>query len=174
MSSTTPGQIDLDVLVIGGGVAGLWTLDTLLAEGHHAGLVEAVALGAGQTICAQGILHGGVKYSLSGLLDPGSRQVAGMPARWLQSIDGAERPRLENVSVRTRACHLWRTDSMKSILSMAGAARPAGPPVEARARGTPADPRPLPDVALLPELVVETPSAAASRTDTPDACWPAG
>jgi len=164
MSSTSPRQIDLDVLVIGGGVAGLWTLDTLLAGGHHAGLVECSALGEGQTICAQGILHGGVKYSLNGLLDPGSRKIAGMPARWLESIDGPERPRLQDISVRTRACHLWRTDSMKSIISMAGAklalqvrptkiGREQRPAVLARCPG---------DVALLPELVVETPTLLAA------------
>ena len=61
----------LDVLVIGGGVVGLWTLDRLVAAGHQAALLERDALGQGQSICAQGILHGGVKYSLSGLLAPG-------------------------------------------------------------------------------------------------------
>ena len=160
MSSTPPRQLTLDVLIIGGGVAGLWTLDTLSAAGHDVGLVEATAFGDGQTICAQGILHGGVKYSLNGLLDPGSRQISSMPARWAESIDGDVRPALGEVRVRTRACHLWRTDSMKSIISMAGAklalqvkpttlAREERPAILAGCPG---------DVALLPELVLETPT----------------
>ena len=55
-----------DVVIIGGGVAGLWTLDQLVREGHRAVLLESSRLGEGQTVAAQGIIHGGLKYSLSG------------------------------------------------------------------------------------------------------------
>lgn len=152
--------IELDVLILGGGIAGLWTLNTLVEAGFNAGLVEATALGDGQSICAQGILHGGVKYSLSGLLSQGARQVAQMPQRWAQSLAGEVAPDLSSVAVRTRACHLWRTDSMKSIIGMAGAklalqVRPKALDQEARPEVLKNCPG---DVALLPELVLETPS----------------
>ena len=159
--STPPSKvIKLDALVIGGGVTGLWTLDRLVAAGHDTALVEQDALGQGQTICAQGILHGGTKYSLSGLLAPGARQVAEMPDRWKEHLEGANAPDLGQVRVRSEACHLWRTDSMKSIISMAGAkvALQVKPePLQKHERpavlaGCPGD------VARLPELVLEMPS----------------
>jgi glycine/D-amino acid oxidase-like deaminating enzyme len=150
----------LDVLVIGGGVAGLWTLDRLVAAGHQAALLERDALGQGQSICAQGILHGGVKYSLSGLLAPGARQVATMPDRWAEHLAGTTGPDLSEVRVRSASCHLWRTDSMKSILGMTGAklalqAKPRRLERSERPKILAACPG---DVALLPERVLEMPS----------------
>ena len=54
----------LDVLVFGGGAAGLWCLDRLRRAGYHAILLESKAIGSGQTIQSQGIIHGGGKYAL--------------------------------------------------------------------------------------------------------------
>ena len=51
-----------EVLVVGGGVCGLWVLNRLRSEGYDAWLVERSALGDGQTIASQGILHAGAKY----------------------------------------------------------------------------------------------------------------
>ena len=57
----------LDALIFGGGAAGLWLLDRLSRDGHHVVLLEARSLGMGQTVASQGIIHGGLKYTLSGL-----------------------------------------------------------------------------------------------------------
>ena len=57
----------VDIAIIGGGIAGLWMLSRLRKRGYSALLIESEALGSGQTICSQGIIHGGVKYSLQGL-----------------------------------------------------------------------------------------------------------
>jgi glycine/D-amino acid oxidase-like deaminating enzyme len=160
MQAPPTKTITLDVLVIGGGVAGLWTLDRLVAAGHQAALLERDALGQGQSICAQGILHGGVKYSLSGLLAPGARQVAAMPNQWAEHLAGNAGPDLSQVRVRSASCHLWRTDSMKSILGMTGAklalqAKPSRLERSERPKILAACPG---DVALLPERVLEMPS----------------
>lgn len=160
MTPPPSNLMTLETLVIGGGVAGLWILDQLLENGHQAGLIEANALGQGQSVAAQGILHGGVKYSLSGLLAPGARQVARMPDVWAEHLAGRAKPDLSATTVRSRDCHLWRTDSMKSILGMTGAklALQAKPRKLAR-KDRPAILRDCPgDVALLPERVLETPS----------------
>ena len=160
MTPPPSNKLHLETLIIGGGVAGLWVLDRLLENGHQAGLIEANALGQGQSVAAQGILHGGVKYALSGLLAPGVRQVARMPDVWATHLAGEARPDLSGVTVRSRACHLWRTDSMKSILGMTGAklALQTKPTKLAR-KDRPAILRDCPgDVALLPERVLETPS----------------
>ena len=160
MNTTIHSNAELDVLVVGGGVAGLWCLNALVDAGCNAALLESKALGTGQSISAQGILHGGVKYSLTGLLAASSSAISEMPERWDQSLAGTQSPDLRAVRVRTDACHLWRTESLRSIAGMAGAklalrVRPQRLAPEDR----PEILRDCPgDVALLPEKVIETPS----------------
>jgi len=62
-------RTELDVLVLGGGIAGLWTLDTLHRRGYRVALLEQARLGQGQSIQAQGIVHGGGKYALRSVED---------------------------------------------------------------------------------------------------------
>ena len=160
VNTTIHSTAELDALVIGGGVAGLWCLNALIESGRTAALLESTALGTGQSISAQGILHGGVKYSLSGLLDPASTAISEMPRRWDQSLSGASAPDLRATRIRTESCHLWRTDSIRSRAGMVGAklalrVRPQTLAPEAR----PEILRRCPgEVALLAEKVIETPS----------------
>ena len=60
----------IDVAIIGGGIAGLWLLAQLRERGYGALLIESNQLGSGQTLCAQGIIHGGTKYRLRGTAGP--------------------------------------------------------------------------------------------------------
>src|SRR5690606_9516637 len=73
---------DLDVLVVGGGIAGLWLLNRLVAAGYSAALIEKGDLGGGQTVHAQGIIHGGTKYNLRGRGSDSANALAAMPATW--------------------------------------------------------------------------------------------
>lgn len=107
-------EFELDVLIFGGGIAGLWLLDELHRRSHRTLLLESRALGSGQTTCSQGILHGGLKYSLSGLVDSSSKAVAEMPQRWRDSLEGREPPDLRSVRVLSPCCYMWRTDSLAS------------------------------------------------------------
>jgi glycine/D-amino acid oxidase-like deaminating enzyme len=94
---------NLDVLVFGGGIAGLWTLDRLRRDGWRAALVEKTALGAGQTIASQGIIHGGGKYALRGVSDfEAVKVIREMPERWLR-----EKPGLARTALLSPRCHLW-------------------------------------------------------------------
>ncbi|HCC44093.1 MAG TPA: FAD-binding oxidoreductase, partial [Gammaproteobacteria bacterium] len=52
----------IDIAILGGGIAGLWLLNLLVSRGYSVVLLEKEALGAGQTIASQGMIHGGVKY----------------------------------------------------------------------------------------------------------------
>jgi glycine/D-amino acid oxidase-like deaminating enzyme len=98
----------LDVLVFGGGAAGLWCLDRLRRAGYHAILLESQALGSGQTIQAQGIIHGGGKYALRGVRDfEAVRATSLMPQRWRESITGEIEPNLSAMRVLSQHCHLW-------------------------------------------------------------------
>ncbi|WP_323150307.1 FAD-dependent oxidoreductase, partial [Pseudomonas oryzihabitans] len=57
-----------DILIVGGGVAGLWLNARLRRAGYATVLVETGALGGGQSGKSQGIIHGGTKYALTGML----------------------------------------------------------------------------------------------------------
>jgi glycine/D-amino acid oxidase-like deaminating enzyme len=99
---------DVDVLVVGGGIAGLWVLDALRRARYGALLVEKDAVGMGQTIQSQGIVHSGGKYGLGGVRDvEAARTLAGMPARWLACLEGRETPDLSAATIRSRACLAW-------------------------------------------------------------------
>lgn len=119
---TDPHQ--LDTLVVGGGIAGLWILDRLVARGHACALIESDALGQGQTLWSQGILHGGVKYALAGKLTSSAAGISEMPSRWSACLTGkpvGDDPDLSGVRVRAGHCHLWRTESIASRVGMMGA-----------------------------------------------------
>jgi glycerol-3-phosphate dehydrogenase len=113
--------MQLDVLIFGGGAAGLWLLHELSRRGAQALLLEADRLGAGQTIASQGIIHGGLKYTLQGALTPSAVQIREMPELWRDCLAGARQPDLRGVRMRAAHCHLWRTDSLGSRLGMIGA-----------------------------------------------------
>ena len=113
--------MDLDVLIFGGGAAGLWLLDQLTRRGDRVLLLEAGSLGQGQTVGSQGIIHGGLKYALQGLLTPAAREIRDMPEVWRQSLAGQRAPDLSHTRLRASGCHLWRSESLRSRLGMLGA-----------------------------------------------------
>jgi hypothetical protein len=98
----------IDVLIFGGGVAGLWCLDRFRRAGYRTILLESSAIGCGQTIQAQGIIHGGGKYALRGVRDFAAVQsTKEMPERWRLSLTGKLEPDLANTSVLSERCYLW-------------------------------------------------------------------
>ena len=78
MSNTTH---QFDAIILGGGIAGLWLLSLLRNQGFEAILLEKESLGSGQTFASQGMIHGGIKYSLAGAMTGASESIADMPAR---------------------------------------------------------------------------------------------
>lgn len=113
--------MQLDALLFGGGAAGLWLLDELSRRGHAAVLLEAGELGQGQTVASQGIIHGGLKYTLGGLLTPSAVSVREMPAIWRDCLAGRRSPHLKQTRIRSEWCSLWQTGSISSRLGMLGA-----------------------------------------------------
>ena len=111
----------LDAVIFGGGAAGLWLLDSLSREGHHVLLLEAHSLGAGQTVASQGIIHGGLKYTLSGLLTKSAKNVREMPQIWREALLGQTTPNLSQTRLRSGCCYLWQTDTLASRAGMLGA-----------------------------------------------------
>ncbi|MFQ5413248.1 MAG: FAD-dependent oxidoreductase [Phycisphaerae bacterium] len=109
------------VLIFGGGGAGLWLLDELRRRGVAALLAESTALGAGQTIASQGILHGGIKYTLAGMLTESANAIRNMPGLWRDALAGRRKPDLTATPVLAHHTHLWRTTSLKSRAGLVGA-----------------------------------------------------
>ena len=86
-------SLSTDVLIVGGGVAGLWLNARLRRLGYSTLLVDKGVLGGGQSVKSQGIIHGGTKYALSGALTGASEAIADMPEHWKAclavNLDGA-------------------------------------------------------------------------------------
>lgn len=110
-------DVSVDIVILGGGIAGLWTLARLLQAGYKAVLLESKALGAGQTRYAQGIIHGGTKYALTGKLTASSEAVADMPARWRACYEGRGELDLSRAELLSDAHYLWSTSSLTSRIS---------------------------------------------------------
>lgn len=108
--------LTVDVAIVGGGIAGLWLLARLRARGYGALLIEHDRLGAGQTICSQGIIHGGTKYALHGKVSGATRAISDMPAVWRRCLAGAGEVDLSGVAVLAEHQHLWASGSLASRL----------------------------------------------------------
>jgi glycine/D-amino acid oxidase-like deaminating enzyme len=112
----TNNVITVDVAIIGGGIAGLWLLARLRQRGYGALMIESERLGAGQTICSQGIIHGGAKYSLRGQVSEAAKAVAEMPALWRRSLSGHGQVDLQGAALLAEHQYLWATRSPTSRL----------------------------------------------------------
>lgn len=110
-------SLKTDVLIIGGGVAGLWLLNRLRNEGYQAWLLEQDALGAGQSIASQGMIHGGIKYALGGALTQASAAIADMPAHWKRCLDGQGDVDLRGCRTLSEAYYMWPRSSFRSRLN---------------------------------------------------------
>ncbi len=116
-SANTCTDVSVDVLILGGGIAGLWALARFLQAGYKTVLLESDALGAGQTRFAQGIIHGGTKYALTGKLTASSEAVADMPARWRACYAGQGELDLSAAELLSESHYLWSTGSLTSRIS---------------------------------------------------------
>lgn len=147
-----------DVLIFGGGVAGLWLLDELRRAGFAALLVEKTALGTGQTVGSQGIIHGGLKYMFDGNLTAPAKAISDMPGLWRDCLAGTREPNLADVPVRSQHCYIWGTGSIASrvLVKGAGMALKAAPTAVDDADRPPALREASGTVLRVPEPVLDT------------------
>lgn len=108
--------MNVDVLIIGGGIAGLWLLAELRANGVDAWLATD-ELGKGQTIASQGIIHGGTKYSLTGKLSGATLAIGDMPRLWREALRGEGAVDLHQARVLTESQLLWTSGGIGSRLT---------------------------------------------------------
>ncbi|MCR8922457.1 FAD-dependent oxidoreductase [Dasania sp. GY-MA-18] len=107
-------SIEVDIAIIGGGIAGLWLLNRLCQQGYNAILFEQGDLGGAQTIASQGMIHGGIKYALSGALSGSSEAIADMPDHWRRCLKGEGDVDLRKAKVLSEHFYLWSTASIAS------------------------------------------------------------
>lgn len=157
--------IDTDIVIFGGGVAGLWLLNRLRQAGYEALLLESDQLGGGESRYAQGIIHGGLKSALTGIFKPGSEAIAAMPDAWRDCLNGRGDVDLRGVRVLAEEQHLWSETSLASRLTTFVASRLVRSEVASLAPGDhPAllhDPRFAGWVYRVNDLVLDMPSLVA-------------
>ena len=91
----------IDIAIVGAGIAGLWCFNRLKRAGYDVLLLEREAIGCGQTLASQGIIHSGLKYSLAGKVNETARSISAMPDRWRAALRGEGEVDLS--AARTRA-----------------------------------------------------------------------
>lgn len=110
-------SIETDIVIIGGGIAGLWLLNRLRQSGYSAILLETHTLGGGQTHKSQGIIHGGIKYALQGAMTAAAQAIADMPKVWESCLQGKGPIDLSQVPVLSQHQYLWSTGNLSSKIT---------------------------------------------------------
>jgi len=160
-----PESLSTDVLIVGGGVAGLWLNARLRRLGFATLLVDKGALGGGQSVKSQGIIHGGTKYALSGALTGASEAIADMPRRWREALEGKGELDLSGARLLSDAHYLWLPGTLAGNLTSFFASKA----VRSRVGQVKGDELPpalqhlgdRPKVYRLSELVLDVPSLIA-------------
>lgn len=109
--------VETDIAIVGGGIAGLWLLNRLRQLGYSAILLESKALGSGQTNKSQGIIHGGIKYALQGVITSAADAIGGMPKVWNDCLQGQGVLDLSQVPILSPHQYLWSTGSLTSKIA---------------------------------------------------------
>lgn len=115
-SQAPDSRCEVDIVIIGGGIAGLWLLNHLKRHGYSVLLLESRALGSGQSIASQGIIHGGLKYAIGGSLAGAANAIAGMPARWRRCLAGDDEVDLSGCRLLSENYFMWSSGSFRSRL----------------------------------------------------------
>jgi glycerol-3-phosphate dehydrogenase len=105
-------ELKTDIVIVGAGIAGLWMLNTLTKQGYDVLLLEAATVGGQQSVRSQGIIHGGMKYALNGVLSQASDAIKEMPDRWKRCIAGDGDVDLQGVIQYSNAHYLWSQKSL--------------------------------------------------------------
>lgn len=116
-STPVNGDNKVDIAIIGGGIAGLWTLARLRKAGYQAILLEAESLGCVQSGASQGIIHGGTKYALTGKLTHSAQSIQQMPQRWKACLDGVGEVDLTQAKILSAHQYLWSNKSLAAKLT---------------------------------------------------------
>ena len=113
-----PRRIDVDVAIVGAGIAGLWVGNLLAQRGLSLAICESGAIGGTQTVASQGIIHGGLKYALGGQGTRAAKALAAMPARWRTCLAGEGEIDLRGVPVNAEHMALFAPDATAKVRAL--------------------------------------------------------
>lgn len=111
-------KIHTEVLIVGGGILGLWLLRLLHLAGIKAILIEKNALGSKQTIASQGMIHGGQRYNLLGKVSNHAKLISKMRDHWIDCLNGREKIDLTQTQVLANDQNIISKHSMFNQFSM--------------------------------------------------------
>lgn len=100
-------SLEIDIAIVGAGIAGLWLLNRLSQAGYSCLLLEKNSIGCGQTLHSQGIIHGGTKYALKGKLTKAASEVAQMTQVWSDCLKGNGEIDLSSAEILSQHHYLW-------------------------------------------------------------------
>ncbi len=112
-----------DIIIFGGGIAGLWLANVLKRAGYNLILIEKDTLGGAQTLASQGMIHGGQKYTLQGAVTGHAASIARMPERWECCFGGYGEIDLTSVKFLSENQIMWPAGSILSDIAVFGAAQ---------------------------------------------------
>ena len=123
-SGVAPARLPaVDVVVIGAGIAGLWTANVLQRRGYSVLVFEKDLIGGVQTLASQGMIHGGQKYTLTGAASEHAAAIAAMPARWQACFDGCGDVDLTGVDFASDHQIMWPAGGLVSSAAVLAAAQ---------------------------------------------------
>ncbi len=95
-----------DIVIIGAGIAGLWSFHHLKRMGYDVLLLDRSSIGCGQTIASQGIIHSGLKYAFAGKVNKLARSISAMPDLWHAAFKGKGHVNLSSAYMATESQYL--------------------------------------------------------------------
>lgn len=105
------------LIIIGGGIAGLWLFRKLRDQGIRVLLVDKGPVGGIQTLASQGMIHGGQRYHLQGKKTEQGEGIAAMPAIWERCFEGTGEINLSKVQILAKNQHLWSPGGLAAGVS---------------------------------------------------------
>ena len=110
-----------DLVIVGGGVCGLWLKSTLSKQGFSCCLLEKEALGGTQSILSQGIIHKGIKYSLDNFIPTLANNLAKANLIWDEVLEGKSDLNLSKTKILAQQQLIWQQGGILSTILAKGA-----------------------------------------------------
>ena len=157
--------LSYNIIVFGGGIAGLYSASRLRRAGYNLILIEKDTLGGAQTLASQGMIHGGQKYGLGGAITGHSQSMADMPARWDACFEGKGDVDLSGVKFLSHTQLMFPAASLVSVAMVHAAVNTANRPSKKLAPAQIPDILPREPVYEMQEKVLDSKSLVAALAE---------